>query len=421
MAIVINVIESSKQLIAGIPDYLSINIANVSNAIVYYTIDGSTPDIGGFSLTTIVMEHAPGDPLNGTIFLPSNANFLELNMVAVGTVPGDTATFNRRYGLDTRKIGIGRPGIKKNVDGGSSYTNTVSPNIANDGQIIANDGYTQGTVVNYNITAIGFDGYNDGYSVATSGTQVAIPPIVYDHVYGYTDYTNADGYSTTTLTPEQELELVRLSNRGSIFIAMPDENSSTNSILISKDDLINIDPRSSTIIDSDGDQIEVIPKQEYPAGYTEDIGANTITDDFDNGPSPENTIFTSSGIFDPRAAYMEIDGRIDGYINGQPITPGDRTIINKPYGELRYPTKKEDLGDAVRKTMGYVSGGLVCPIYDYNKGQAAFYYWDAHDNKWVVSLQKIEAPKYEIIARRNGVVVGQVFRWVTNKRQVLPG
>ncbi len=419
MAIILNIIESSKQIISGIPEYISVNISHVSNAIVYFTLDGSTPDISGLSLSTFIMEHNIGDPLNGTIFLPTKSNVLDLNMLAIGVDPNDVATFYRRYGLNSRNIGIGRPGIKKPILGGSAYINTTNTNIAIDGNIISTDGYTQGYVTRYDLTTATIDGYDDGYYLATSGQQTSIPINVYDHIYGYTDGNNPDGYSTTTLTMEQELGLVKLSNKGNIFVAMPDTSSSTGSKMISQDGLVNTDSRSSTIIDSNGDQIEVIPTQDFPAGYVED--RHVITDNFDDAPIAQTAIFTSGGIFNPQAAYIEIDGRIDGYINGQPIVPGDRVIINKPYGELRYATKKEDLGNSIRATMGYVSGGLSTAIYDYNKGQAAFYYWDSHDNKWVVSLQKIEAPKYEIFARRNGVVVGQVFRWVTGKRQIMPG
>lgn len=416
MAINIYIIESAKQIIAGIPECVNITIDGVTNAIVYYTLDGTIPD--PISPTTIIMEHIVGDPLHGTIFLPTTENILDLNIFAVGVLPEDTTNFYRRYGLDTRKIGIGRPGIKKNVLGGTAYTNTASPNIDPiTGQIIANDGYTEGYGILYGVTEDGYDGYIDGYSIAVSGTQTEIPSVIYDHIYGYTNSQDGytDGYSTTTLTPEQELNLLRVSDNGLIFI--DDGHGKTQPI-----NFRETDPRSSTIVDSDGRLIRVIPIEVYPEnldGYTKD--EHSIDIDFDNTPIQQTANFTSGGMFDPRASYIEIDGRIDGYINGQPIKPGDRTIINKPYGELRYSTKREDLGDALRTTLGYISGGLVCPIYDYAKGQAAFYYWDNHDYRWVVSLQKITPPNYTIFAKRNGVVVGQVFKWIVGKRQVLPG
>lgn len=417
MAIGINIIESAKQVVAGIPDYISVTITGVSNAIVYYTLDGSAPD--PMSLTTLIMEHAAGDPLHGTIFLPTAANVLDLNMLAVSVLPADSATFYRRYGLDTRKIGIGRPGIKKPVAGGTGYTNTASPNIDPiTGLIIANDGYTEGYGIVFNIKKDGYDGYIDGYSVAVSGAQTTIPPVIYDHIDGYINSTDgySDGYSTTNLTPGQELGLEKLSDKGQIFI------DDGQGLVQQPTNFREIDPRSSSMLDRDGRQIEVIPIQDAPTdGYTVDAGANSIDDNFDNAPIQQTTNFTSGGMFDPRAAYIEIDGRIDGYINGSPIQPGDRIIINKPYGELRYSTKREDLGDALRTTLGYISGGLVCPIYDYNKGQAAFYYWDNHDYRWVVSLQKITPPDYKIFAKRNGVVIGQVFKWIVGKSQILPG
>jgi len=416
MAISINIIESAKQIIAEIPEYISVTVSGVSNAIVYYTLNDSVPD--PMSLTTFIMEHAPGDPLHGTIFLPTHENTLDLNIFAVGVLPGDTTTFYRRYGLDSRKIGIGRPGIKKPVLGGTGYSNTASPNVDPvTGLIIASDGYTEGQGIAYELTQDGYDGYVNRFSVAVSGTQTTIPPIVYDHIDGYIAGSDGriDGYATTTLTPGQELNLLKLSNKGQIFV------DDGHGLVQQPINFREIDPRSSTIVDSTGDQIEVVPVQDYPTdGYRVD-GYN-VDINFDNAPTqpPPSVKFTSGGMFNPRASYIEIDGRIDGYINGQPIKPGDRVIINKPYGELRYSTKREDLGDALRTTMGYISGGLVCPIYDYNKGQAAFYYWDNHDYRWVVSLQKISPPNYQIFAQRNGVVIGQVFKWITGKGQVLP-
>lgn len=418
MAIRISIIESSKQVMAEIPEYINISVAGVINAIVYYTLDGSTPD--PMSPTTLIMEHAPGDPLHGTVFFPTTASTLDLNILATGTIPGDTTTFYRRYGLDTRKIGIGRPGIKKTISGGTAYINTASPNIDPiTGQIIAKDGYTEGYGIIYDITQDGYDGYVDGYSVGVSGTKTDIPPVIFNHIDGYVNGADGyvDGYSTTTLTPEQEQELTKLSNKGLIFL-----DNGKGPVQLTN--FREIDPRSSTIVDSDGDQIEVVPVEDFPVdGYRVDQNNDgySIDINFDNASIGPTTNFTSGGMFNPRASYIEIDGRVDGYINGQPIKPGDRTIINKPYGELRYSTKREDLGDALRTTLGYISGGLVCPIYDYAKGQAAFYYWDNHDYRWVVSLQKITPPNYTIFAKRNGIVIGQVFKWITGKRQVLPG
>jgi len=393
MAININIVESVKQIIAGIPEYIEVTVDSPST--VFYTTDGTNPDSSGNSLTTLIMEHEPGNALQGIIFLPTNANILDLNIFAVGIPNTNVGVFYRRYGLEPRKIGIGRPGIKKPVSGGTAYTNTASPNTDPiTGLIIAPDGYTEGYGVAHSFSQDGYDGYADNYNVAFSGTQTTIPQVEYDHISGFTNSNDGftDGYATTLLTREQEQYLLKLSDSGPIFIdnGQGPVQQPTN--------FTENDPRSSTIVDSDGDQIEVVPVEDDD-GYR----------------------FTTAGMFDPHAAYIEIDGRIDGYINGKPIRPGDVTIINKPYGELRYSSRREDLGDAIRTTSGYISGGLVCPIYDYNKGQAAFYYWDNHDYRWVVSLQKITPPDYKIFAKRNGVVVGQVFKWITGKGQILPG
>ena len=418
MAITITVIESLKQRIAEIPEYISVSIDGVPNANVYYTLDGSNPDPN--SLSTILMEHAPGDPLHGTIFLPTSANFLSLNMLAVGPTPGDTATFYRRYGLDSRKHGS--PTTKELFVGETAFIVTPSPNLTASGEVIASDGYTEGSITYVDIQALDTDdGYTDAFNAATSGQQVTIPAAVYDHVVGFTDGDNPDGYVTTTLTPEQEQELIKLSDRGDIFLAVPDPTSPTGSKLVSDDTLRNIDPRSTTVIDTDGRQIEVIPLETEPAGYTENVSAGTIDDNFADAADQDVAQFVSGGIFDPLAAYIEIDGRVDGYINGQPVKPGDRVIINKPFGDLRYIKSRQDLGDAVRKTETINQGGFVCSIPNYRTGEIFFYYADLHDQRWIVSEQKFTPPQYDIFAINNGVVAGQVFKWITNKRQVLPG
>lgn len=394
MAITVSVTESSKQIIAGIPEYIEVTVDAPSN--VFYTTDGSVPDPSGNSLTTFIMEHEPGNALQGIIFLPTNANLLDLNILAVGVPDTNTGTFYRRYGLDPRHIGIGRPGIKKPIPGGTSYGITVSPNTATDGQVISPDGYTQGSTTHYKPPITGFDGYSAGYEIATSGEQAAIPTPAFDHIDGYGGDGNV--ISTTTLTPGQEQYLVKESNTSNAF-----EDDGNGKVGL--DDLPQIDPRSTRVKDSNDDENEVVPVQfDLPSS------------DYEDAPIQDTTTFTNGGFFNPRALYIEIDGRVDGYINGKQIQPGDRHIVNKPYGSLRQLETREDLGDAVRTTLGYISGGLVCPIYDYARGQAQFAYWDNHDNRWVISLQKITPPQYDIVYKRNGVVVAHVFKWVWGKR-----
>lgn len=420
MAITITIFESVRQIIEQIPEYIQVSIDGVTNANVYYTFDGSNPDPTGSSPSTFLMEHEPGDPLHGTIFLPTTANFLALSMLAVGVSPSDTTTFFRRYGFEDRKLGP--PNIKELTHGHTAFITTPSPNKTTDGQIIAPDGYTTGSAILTKPPKVELhDGYTDGHYVAVSGEQVVIPSATFDHVIGYTDGTSPDGYVTTTLTDKDEQRLIQLSDRGNIFVAVPDAGSSTGSKRISTPDLQNIDPRSTTIRDYKDRQIEIIPTELEATGYTTEIDGYDIRDDLEEEPTPQIVDFTTSGIFDPMAAYIEIDGRVDGYINGELVRPGDRTIVNKPYGDLRYVKGKQDLGDAVRKTTGIGQGGLVAAIPNYQTNTIVFYYADLHDQRWIKSIQKFEPPKFEIFAVRNGVVVGQVFPWIWNRRQVLPG
>lgn len=401
MAIVINVIESGKQSVYGIPDYINVSITGVSNVIVYYTTDGTTPDTTGFSLSTLIMEHAVGDPLNGVIFLSADDNILHLNILAVSESPYQASTFYRRYGYSERIKDI-------NDLPESAYTYSFSANTAADGTIIAADGYTEGSAEKVIHTQDGADGYVDKFSIATSGFETAIPERVYDHIDGY----DADGNPITTrLSNVQEDKLTKKSNRGHVFISTAD---GMKAVLKP----IQIDPRSTTIKDSRGDYIEVVPEEHYPINdYTKDGYAIDVNYDED-APKPRE-FFSTSGLFDPNASYIEIDARIDGYINGEKIRPGDRVIINKPFGDIRYPIKKQDFGRAYLDNH-VISGGISSPIFDYNRGQAVFYYWDARDNRVVKSIQKITTPNYGPPASRVGPA-GLVYKWITGKKQVMPG
>lgn len=412
MAIIITVIDSAKQVVAGIPKYINVSID--INANVYYTFDGSTPNQN--DLSTMIMEHNPGYPLNGVIFLPTDISTLDLNILAIGSDPNNIGTFYRRYGLENKKLNY--RGHHKPIKRSAGIIVDPSENTTIDNVVISSDGYTSGKEIYYDLTGANIDGYDDGYYLSVSGQKVALPAEQYDHIIGYSNSDDEpSNVITTTLTPGKEQNLNKLSNRGNIFIAVPDPTSRTGSKLVSNDNLINIDPRSSNIIDENGGQIEDVPDASEPAGYTLDIDGNIVNNDIDNMDVQQTSIFTGRGIFNPRAAFIEIDGRVDGYLNGEPIQPGDRVIINKPYGELRYAKNRSE----PKNTNGYISGGITTVIYDYNKGQAAFYYHDFESNRNVVSLQKIDAPQYEIVAKRNGVVIGWVFKWITGKRQVMPG
>lgn len=402
MAILINVIESAKQVVFEIPEYITIRVDQPST--VFYTFDGTQPDPSGSSPTTFILETDLHNALVGTIFLPTNTGLVSLNVLAVGIPDTNIGQFYRRYGLEHRDLGSD----KHPISTGSTILNSPSPLITADGVLISPDAYTIGTTTEVDITQVGRDGYEFEYKIAHSGQQVVIPQEEFDHITGYGE----DGkvISTTILTPEEEIKYRKNSERGDIFV-------DGGSGIVSRPTLQNIDPRSSGVKDSKGRQIEVVPIEDYPAGYFAD--GNNVNDDFDNAPDQKTSPFSSSGIFNPRAAYIEIDGRIDGYINGQPILPGDRKVIMGTFSEIRYKETKEDLGDAKRVSPGYISGGLATVIYDYERGQAAFYYHDSRDNRWILSLQKITPPKFELVARRNGVVVGQVFKWVMNRRQVL--
>ena len=399
--IIITVIESSKQIISGIPEHIIVTVDQACN--VFYTIDGTQPDPSGVSLTTMILETEPENHQRGTVFLPRTSSILSLNVLAVGIPESNTGVFYRRYGLEERNINVGVNRVRDVRSNGQGFINTASDNVATSGELIAADGYTEGTATLHTITEEGHDGFISQYYVAESGTKTTIPVAEYDHVIGYGD--GGESIATTTLTPAEGLDAFKLSDEGTTFI---DSGDKTAAIY----DYKNIDPRSTTVIDSDGDGLEVVPVQDEKPGPT----------DFDYGPENAGDPFTGSGgVFNPRALWIQMDGRIDGYMNGKPISPGDRVIINKPYGQLRFIEKKQDLGEAIRTSPGYVSGGLVTPIYDYKRGQAAFYYWDSHDNRWLLSIEKITPPKYELVARRNGKVVGQIFKWINNKRQVLPG
>lgn len=407
MAIILTLIESGEQVIANIPKNITISADQPCN--IFYTLDGSTPDPTGVSLTTYILETTAPSHLTGIVFLPTNNNFLALNILAIGTDPTNTGAFYRRYGLDPRNINMGRPSVKRPIQNYSGYINTISPNIAPDGSIIAADGYSEGSVVSYKVRERGFDGYVDAYGVAVSGQQTAIPPVKYDHIDGYGE----DGYviSTTNLTPAQELNLLKLTDRGDIYV---DDGYG----LVQDNALLNIDPRSSSVVDEAGRQIEVIPIAATPTndGYT--IDGYWIDDNYDNAPEVPYVAITSGGMFNPRAAYIEIDGRVDGYINGTPIEKDDRTIINKPFQEIRYKLSREDLGDAIR-TNGILTGSALRPIIDYARGNVVYTYFDSFDNRYIQSIQKFTPPKYELIAKRNGQVVGWVFKWITNKGQKL--
>lgn len=413
--ITISITESSKQVIFGIPEFIKITIGGTPNALVLYTLDGSPVDPTGVSATTLLMEHAPGDSLHGTIFLPTDKTILDLNILAIGVLSNDTATFYRRYGLEPHITD--QSGVKTTKVITRGITNTASANIATDGSIIANDGYTEGSTTLSSFTQDGYDGYADNSFIALSGTLVGNKVSPFDHIDGYITGNdgNLDGYSTSALTPEQGLSHLKFSDRGSIF---EDDGNGK----VSNDNLPNIDPRSSKVFDSEGRQIEVVPIEDYPDnGYTIDVDANNIDDNFDNTNDDPTTNFTSGGIFNPRAQFIEMDGRQDGYINGQPILPGDRVILNKPFGEIRYLEKREDSGVPITTTTGYVSGGFSSMIVDYVREQVAFYYFDHRDLRWICSIQKINPPKDELVARRNGVVVGWNFRWITGRRVFLPG
>ena len=112
--------------------------------------------------------------------------------------------------------------------------------------------------------------------------------------------------------------------------------------------------------------------------------------------------------FNPRSLYVYIDGR-DGYSDQSVL------IINRMYGSTMDITKYNN-GASMYAPHPYVSGGLLRPIFNTNKGEAYFPYWDSNELRWVISLQKFDTTNLQDNGTRNQTGPPLVFKWIHGKR-----
>jgi len=112
--------------------------------------------------------------------------------------------------------------------------------------------------------------------------------------------------------------------------------------------------------------------------------------------------------FNPRSLYVFIDGR-DGYSDQSVL------IINRPYGSTMDLTKYYN-GASMYAQHPYISGGLLRPIYDTQKGTAYFPYWDSNELRWVISYQRFDTTNLQNMGVRAQSGPPLVFKWIHGKR-----
>lgn len=405
MAIIISVEENVKELVAGIPESITIIVDQTCN--VYFTLDGSSPDPSGNSLDTHILEPDAGNALRGTILLPTDQEILTLNILAIGADVSNTGTFFRRYEVKNvagatlrgKRITYDEPN-QVHPDG---YINYNSPNIADNGQLIWADGYTDGYSQYTPVSNDGF-GYIDAYGTSYSGEQVEVP-VPTGTVEGYGGASIDDVIAYSHLSYNELFNQTQRSTRAPVY-----ENNGGVNFPVEN---INWDARSPDV-----HNIPTFGAGES-AGTVVPVEQFIALEDYDDQPEQNILIFNGKTMFNPRAAYIIMDGRKDGYMNGYKIEPGDVHIINKPYQSIRYKTTREDLGMMYRNPNPIISGSMLIPIVNYAKNEIVYTYYDSHDNRRISSLQSFTPPTYSVVAQRNGVVLGWVFTWVWGRSSYL--
>lgn len=121
-------------------------------------------------------------------------------------------------------------------------------------------------------------------------------------------------------------------------------------------------------------------------------------DEFDIFSSPDEAKFN------PDALYIVIDGT-------KAQDPSNPVLMNGPYMSLRDPRRNfRGLDFYSIKNTNYISGGMLRPYVNRQKGIMAFYYFDSNSNRWIKSIQPLSnnSNAVPLIA---AYTIPLVFRW----------
>lgn len=123
----------------------------------------------------------------------------------------------------------------------------------------------------------------------------------------------------------------------------------------------------------------------------------------DTPPAPFSNPAGNSN-FDPRALYIEIDGRV-------PRDFDDVRLTNSPYMTLRDPEGNFNGIDFISSSeTNYISGSLLRAHYNRAKDIIVYYYYDSNANRWVKSIQNL--PKLEPVRHTSSLSTNPVvFKW----------
>jgi len=133
----------------------------------------------------------------------------------------------------------------------------------------------------------------------------------------------------------------------------------------------------------------------FPEIDSENIGENIF------GRTSVNNI-----LFNPKAGYIDIDGRSRAAIDSQEVR-----IVNRTSGS--HTTVGSAFNDHLLQAPP-VTGNLVKSFYDTRTGTYVSYYYESRECRWIVSRQSIEK-KSMFFGNYGSAKHRHVFRWVKSR------
>jgi len=148
--------------------------------------------------------------------------------------------------------------------------------------------------------------------------------------------------------------------------------------------------------------------EDIPVDTTIDFIRFPIEKPLEPNPIPPISSPNNNVNFNPKAAYIVIDGSTKAALDNQVVR-----IINRPHGTIDLLSR---INNQNMDEYQLTTSNFVRHMIDPRTGKVTFYYRDSRENRWIKSTQRVEGKGLNL-AKAANMPNSLVFRWIEDRSQ----